>query len=116
MATDKKDVIKGLECCQTGHDRNCSECPYEKHKTYSISTTTCSDILRRDLLHYVQGAESDKNNAIVNAITEFKEVVIKRICENVVAPTPSGSHIVEKCIEAINSTTFGQKDSKGETK
>lgn len=64
--TDKrmsdKEIIKGLECCQTEYCRNCKECPYDKFKSHSISSVSCESRLREDLLHFVnrQNAEIDR--------------------------------------------------------
>ena len=54
---EQNDIIKALECCQTQYDRNCYECPYERHKTRSISVITCESILRKDLLSLINSYE-----------------------------------------------------------
>ena len=31
---NKKEIIKGLECCQTQYNRKCGECPYKKYMNH----------------------------------------------------------------------------------
>lgn len=49
-----------------------------------------------ELLEYIEQTNAE-------AIKEFEDKVIKRICERVVAPTPEQSHIVERCNEEIHN-------------
>lgn len=46
---------------------------------------------------------TELNDAKAEAVKEFADLSIKRICEQVSAPTPSESYIVEKCNQAINN-------------
>lgn len=46
--------------------------------------------------------DTAKRNIESEAIKRFEDKVIKRICERVVAPTPSQSYIVERCNEVIH--------------
>lgn len=48
-----EDIVRALECCLLTYGKKCEECPYEKHKPYAISTKTCSDKMRKDLLSLV---------------------------------------------------------------
>ena len=60
MEHTKQEIIKGLECCQTQYTRDCTNCPYEKHKKHYISTTTCDSILRKDLLLLINELTKEK--------------------------------------------------------
>lgn len=48
--------------------------------------------------------EIDMRTAKAEAIKEFADLSIKRICEQVSAPTPSESYVVERCNQVIDNT------------
>ena len=51
---NKAEIIKGLECCQTRYNRNCSECPYKIYMSAAVSVETCDSRLRADLLRLIR--------------------------------------------------------------
>ena len=71
------EIMKALECCQTTYNRNCGECPYRIYKSTAISTHSCSEYLRKDLLDLI----NRKNAEIDSLFLEIKELneVIKKI-------------------------------------
>ena len=62
-------------------------------KQSEIQATATTNVLR-DMELAIEIAKAE-------AYKEFAELSIKRICEQVSAPTPSESYIVEKCNQAI---------------
>ena len=64
-------------------------------------------IMREKTLQIIenQQAEIERLNKEIDRLhtlsSTFGELAIKTICEKVCAPTPTESHIVEKCIETI---------------
>ena len=53
------EIIKALECCQTEYARSCKNCPYKKHQTACISTTSCSSRMRKDLLDLIKHQKAE---------------------------------------------------------
>lgn len=107
-----KEIKKALECC-IKPTSDCENCPYYKKEE-------CFDMAKRDALNLInrQQAEIERlqkeNNQFADlgkmyseiraeAIKEFADLSIKRICENVNAPTPSESYVVEKCNQVIDN-------------
>ena len=55
--------------------------------------------------------QMEQKNIKAEARKEFAELVIKNICEQVNAPTPSESYIVEKCNQVIDETLKEMKEN-----
>lgn len=134
-----EDVMRALECCVI-QCAECRKCPmlyrkdnrgtcYTELKRLALALLREKDAYikkltsRVEVLHEIElsyalqyGDAIDKDIARkqlrAEAITEFEDLAIKRICEKVVAPTPSESYIVEKCNQIIYETA---KEMKGET-
>lgn len=136
------EIIKALKCCiSTTTDKACVGCPFNKQKVCDKDQWALEkyafDLINR------QKAENSKlfkkikqlklqNNLMASerelhkigasklvlkikteAYKEFANLVIKRICEKVTAPTPNESYIVEQCNEQIYSLL---KEMVGEEK
>ena len=109
-----KEIIKALDSYKK--DIGCAKCGFkDKYLFIVIENTldlinrlqaenkklqnTLDDVLDREPL-LVERAEK---YAKAEAYKEFAELSIKRICEQVSAPTPSESYIVEKCNQTIDN-------------
>ena len=117
--TDNK-IIKALECCKND-GIICYECPYKK-------TNGCMEKLSADALDLINRLQAENEKlkkayqrcawerdmlmeqnayncklAKAEAYKEFADLSIKRICEQVSAPTPSESYIVERCNQVIDN-------------
>ncbi len=124
-----EDVMRALEC----HiKRRCWDCPIGKEDIQQLSKP-CSQLIAELALALLRekDAEIERLNVELQAmrcaansykmhyesaraevITVFADLAIKRICEKVVAPTPSESYIVEKCNQIIYET---EKEMRGKT-
>lgn len=113
-ATDK-EIKKALERCTSVAYRGvCKDCVYMKFK---MTDEGCLTPMLKDVFSLINRQEVEieglrSNLDVVNhtisyfkseAVKEFAELSIKRICEQVSAPTPSESYIVEKCIETLDN-------------
>ncbi len=100
--TDNK-IIKAL--------KECEECHY--YNDCEKSTRLALDLINRqkaeiERLKPFRDAAYDalKTNYFAikaEAIKEFADLSIKRICKNVTAPTPTESYIVERCSQEIDN-------------
>ena len=112
------DIKKGLECC--GRE-NCRGCPYRGncHQGNPMIRDALDyinrleaenerlnrelDIANNDLAEECFGKAKTAKEIKAEAYKEFADLSIKRICEEVSAPTPSESYIVEKCNQTIDN-------------
>ena len=118
------EIIKALECCA-----NCESCDFETSDCPLVEEMECRSLLAQKALDLItrQRAEierlKEKKSKLENKIDEiyplvmqlpnamqqakseaykeFADLSIKRICEQVSAPTPSKSYIVERCNQEI---------------
>lgn len=70
------EIKKALECCLLTYGKRCEGCPYEKHKPYVISTKTCSDKMRKDVLDYINRLEAN-----VEMLREIRDLCHTTILE-----------------------------------
>ena len=123
--TDKKytneEIMEALaNCAFSAHNPDaCKECHYN-----NVGAPICIAYCTKDALElmYRQESEIERLQKEVNlvsiqfqdlqertyeikaeAVKEFADLSIKRICEQVSAPTPSESYIVERCNQEINN-------------
>lgn len=125
------EIKKALECRVNCNSNECSKCPYRIGEYLCDVVTSAKDtlayinqlesdfqLLKNDYEN-LKGCYEDAINhnrqlrvkrmndcakmktAKSDAIKEFAELIIKDICEQVNAPTPSESYIVEKCNQVI---------------
>ena len=107
------EIKRALECCEIAYDQDCTECPLYPDD----GEIACREVLREEALDLItrqqceivkckcviQLLKKDVANAKSEAYKEFADLSIKRICEEVSAPTPSESYIAEKCNQAIDN-------------
>lgn len=86
-------------------DRQKAEIERLKNEVFA-KEQECIDMQeQRDSVEYnLELLKQEKSVVKAEAVKKFAELVIKRICENVNAPTPSESYIVEKGNQVIDET------------
>lgn len=127
------DIIKANEFCSL-IPMNCKECSYwGKEDCVKVMTTDTLDLINRqkaeidechkqlDEFKFLQGRVDKIKNTpkdtftgtlltiaegvgFQEAVKEFEERAIKKVCEKVYAPTPVQSCIVKKCSQVIIET------------
>ena len=118
------EIIKALDCCA-----NCESCDFETTNCPLVEEMECRSLLAQKALDLItrQRTEIERlkeeksklenkidemyplvmqlpnamQQAKSEAYKEFADLSIKRICEQVSAPTPSKSYIVERCNQEI---------------
>lgn len=115
--TDKQ-IVKALECCKArnGLNNQCDKCPF--HSLYCMDKLIVDtlDLINHqreeienkdDLIHRQSDVISEQKEKIeriyVEAVKEFADLSIKRICENV-TPIPQQKYLVNMCIQEIENT------------
>ena len=73
------------------------------HSDYHGDTILCKLICMAEGKEVGVATPLDKNKIKSEARKEFADLSIKKICEQVCAPTPTESYIVEKCNQTIEN-------------
>lgn len=107
------EIKKALVCHTSNSLKTCGKCPLFNvlHCASKLSGNALGLINRQQAEVERLNKEVDRLSQIVlyhdahiaDAIKEFAELSIKRFCENVTAPTPTESYIVERCNQELDN-------------